>query len=152
VIVEDVVTPTAKRGRGRPPKEKRDIFESARAAHECVIDFSLTVVSRGQHIPPIWLDALFAFCERYGTRGSMSLERGGRQEHLHIQACRAFEPSENLRPRTRFVGLTSSRLVCFQAIVSFCIALADLDALKKLIKEALGVRVGDGSKWCVRFT
>ena len=107
------------KGRGRPKKAIRtpaDIVSDENPG----MDFSLTVVSRGQHAPPIWLNCLAEFCQAFGSRGSLSLERGGKEEHLHIQAVVTLkmEPTAD-----------------------------NLKEMKKFLKDALGVKVGDGSKW-----
>ena len=111
--------PVLPKGRGRPKKAIRtpaDIVSDENPG----MDFSLTVVSRGQHAPPIWLNCLAEFCQAFGSRGSLSLERGGKEEHLHIQAVVTFkmEPTAD-----------------------------NLKEMKKFLKDALGVKVGDGSKW-----
>lgn len=52
-------------------------------AHER--EFSVTISAMKQHVPIAWFNALIAFMEKYGTKGAISLERGTRDEHLHIQ-------------------------------------------------------------------
>ena len=52
-------------------------------AHEK--EFSLTISALKQHVPLAWFNALIAFMEKYGTKGAICLERGTRDEHLHIQ-------------------------------------------------------------------
>ena len=84
------------------------------------IDYSLTIVARGNHVKPVWLDSLNDMMVEKSTRSSMSLERGGKQENLHIQA-----------------------------VVTLRFPKDKMLKLKEIIKGALGVRRADGSKWCV---
>ena len=84
------------------------------------VDFSLTIVSRGGHVPAVWFEILKDFTNKYCTRASYSFERGGKHEQLHIQgviSCRF--PADKMK---EFI---------------------------KVIKNALGVKWGDGSKWYV---
>ena len=48
-------------------------------------EFSITVSALKQHVPLAWYHALIAFLQKYGTKGAISLERGNKDEHLHIQ-------------------------------------------------------------------
>ena len=48
-------------------------------------EFSVTISALKQHVPMAWYHALIAFMEKYGTKGAISLERGSKDEHLHIQ-------------------------------------------------------------------
>jgi hypothetical protein len=108
---------TQKKGPGRPRKPAPIIFNGD--DHQ-VLDWSLTVVAKGKHCPPLWLDIIFEFFTAHGIRGSFSLERGGKNEHLHVQSIVTFKSLPEL-----------------------------VNAIKKLLKESLGVKIGDGSK-CVR--
>ena len=53
-------------------------------------DWSLTISVRGGHIPPVWFTSLAEWLEEFSPRFSISLERGGRQQHLHIQGILAL--------------------------------------------------------------
>ena len=108
-----------RRGRGRPRKERAPsppLF----GEYNHMIDFSLTIASRGGHVPPVWLQSFADYGKEYSLRFSASLERGGRHENLHIQCVITFQCDTDKQT---------------------------LEKLKKKIKEALGVRRGDGSSW-----
>ena len=110
-----------RRGRGRPRHNRPPsppLFENDGLTY----DFSLTIASLGQHVPPVWLESLSEFCQAFGQRGSLSLERGGKQENLHIQAVVTFECKNTNDTITR---------------------------LKKKIKSALNITAGDGTRWYV---
>lgn len=113
----DEATPQPRK-RGRPRKEVVEpvVF----SAEYPETDFSLTVVSRGQHIRPFWLDALSDFCDATALRYSLSRERGGRNEHLHVQGV------------VTWAALTTTE---------------SINNIKKKIKDTLGVKRGDESKW-----
>ena len=81
-----------------------------------IIEVSMSVVQDKKHVHPIWQRVIFSWIEAHCIAGSVSLERGGRQEMLHCQVI--------LRLRWD---------------------LNDMDGLKKIMKEILGVRRGDGS-------
>ena len=51
-------------------------------------EFSITISALKQHVPLAWYHALIAFLQKYGTKGAISLERGNKDEHLHIQVLR----------------------------------------------------------------
>jgi hypothetical protein len=55
------------------------------AADGHVREFSLTLGALKQHVPMAWYHALIEFLQKYGTKGAISLERGNKDEHLHIQ-------------------------------------------------------------------
>ena len=110
-----------KRARGRPRKEKPpevSPFDPELPG----MDFSLTVVSAGQHCPPVWCRMIYEFCVAHGLRCAVALERGGKNEHLHVQAV------------VTFPALTDD---------------ATIEVIKKMLKAALGSRRGDGQKWYV---
>lgn len=112
-----------KRAVGRPRKSKppeRSPFDPELPG----MDFSLTVLSNGQHCPPLWHKIVYEFCVAHGSRCGVGLERGGKAEHLHVQSVATF-PS-----------LTDD---------------ATIELIKKMLKVALGVRRGDGLKWCACF-
>ena len=121
VAEPETVPQPAKKKETRGRKAKPIPVVSDILGAEVGMDYSLTCVSRGKHVPPFWLRALFEFCKEYGIRCSLSLERGGKQEMLHIQAVVTFlmDPTPE-----------------------------NIEAMKKFMKAALGVKVGDGSKWC----
>mmetsp|Transcript_30193 Transcript_30193/g.92347 ORF Transcript_30193/g.92347 Transcript_30193/m.92347 type:complete len:196 (+) Transcript_30193:792-1379(+) len=50
-----------------------------------VAQLSLTVTCAKRDIPAIALDNVFAFLQTYAKRGLVSLERGKREEQLHVQ-------------------------------------------------------------------
>lgn len=109
------------RGRGRPRKAPAVPIATFSDGLP-LMDFSLTVVSKGQHVPPLWLRIVYEFCLAYGERGLFALERGGNAEHLHVQGVVSFR------------SLTD---------VETC------EKIKKMMKDALQVKRGDGKKWCV---
>jgi hypothetical protein len=129
VNIEEPVQPglaasaPAKRGRGRPRKNDAPIPLTQSDLPE--MDFSLTVVAKGKHCPPLWMQQIYDWSAHYGTRCSVSLERGGKAEHLHVQAIVTLMASTEK---------------------------AHIELLKKSLKETLGVKRGDGSKWCVPRT
>lgn len=104
--------------RGRPPKAKEQ--EVIIHADLPCLDFSLTITSGGRNIPFAWFLSAFEWAQAFCHRASMSLERGGNAENLHIQAVFSARVKEE-----------------------------DVEKIKKLIKEALGVKRGDGQKWYV---
>jgi hypothetical protein len=119
-LVLDQATPvtTPAKSRGRPKKPAVVVFNDAWPD----MDFSLTVASNGQHVPPPWLPMTEEYCKSTKAhRYLLSFERGGNAEHLHIQGVVTWK------------------------------ALTTDDSIKlivKQLKEALGVRRGDGQKWC----
>ena len=48
-------------------------------------DFSVTISALKRHVPYAWYLAFCNFCARWGVKGSISLERGDKEEHLHVQ-------------------------------------------------------------------
>ena len=124
VPVDDppALAPPVKRGPGRPRKNCDaepsidDLFNEDFDA----VDFSLTIVSKGKHVPPVWHRAIYEFARTYGTRGAFALERGGKNENLHIQATVTFRSATDK---------------------------AAVEKLKKAMKSALGARRGDGLLW-----
>ena len=87
--------------------------------------FSLTISRLKDHIPRAWLDCMAEFAKQMlndDDAAAFCLERGGKAENLHIQAMMS------LRWRTDK---------------------AAVDYLKKLIKNALGIKYGDGMRWYV---
>ena len=48
-------------------------------------DFSVTISALKRHVPYAWYLAFCNFCARWGVKGSISLERGNKEEHLHVQ-------------------------------------------------------------------
>lgn len=105
-----------RRGRPRREPEPENLFDESMP----LTDFSITVVKRGGHIPPVWLQMLGDFCKMFGGRASLSLERGGNAEHLHIQGVASFH----------------------------CDPSTAAEKLKKKILEALNIKRGDGQKGC----
>lgn len=65
-------------------------------AHER--EFSVTISALKQHVPLAWFNAIIAFMEKYGTKGAISLERGSKDEHLHIQVMQTITK----RPTSRY--------------------------------------------------
>ena len=112
--------PVEKKKRGRPRKDPSPEVPVFDPENLPAMDFSLTITSRGQHVPPLWLKIAAEFCEANGPRGYLSLERGGKHEMLHIQAS------------VSLYALTDK---------------ATCEKIKKLIKDALGVKRGDGTLW-----
>ena len=51
-----------------------------------ISEWSITVVKRGTHIPTVWLRRLIEWIRFYGIAGAASLEAGGRNGYLHVQA------------------------------------------------------------------
>ena len=112
------------RGRGRPRNQPAQPPIATFDKGLPLMDFSLTVVSKGQHVPPLWLRIVYEFCLEYGERGLFALERGGNAEHLHVQAVVSLR------------SLTDT---------------ATCEKIKKMMKDALQVKRGDGKKWCVTY-
>ena len=81
------------------------------------MDFSLTIVSQAGHVPPVWLSCAYEFFAEHGICAFLALERGGKNENLHIQAV-----------------VTMHAMTTKDAI----------ERMKKALKEALGVKRGDG--------
>ena len=107
---------TPKRKVGRPRKDLEpapDITKEELPEY----DFSVTIAKGKVHVPPIWLQMMLEFFEHHGIKGSLSLERGGKQEMLHIQA-----------------------VITMRILIDD----ATLKRFKKMLKDALGVRHGDG--------
>ena len=88
-------------------------------------EFSLTISRLKEHIPRAWLECMNEFAKEMldvDDAAAFCLERGGKAENLHIQAMLRLKWNTNK---------------------------AALDYLKKLIKDALGIRYGDGMRWYV---
>jgi len=81
------------------------------------IDISLTIVKRGDHVPFAWMSSLNEFLDSLGMRYYIAFERGGIAENLHIQA-----------------------------VITLNVETEKMKELIKAIKDAIGVRHGDGQK------
>lgn len=109
-------------------------------------EFSITISALKQHVPLAWYHALIAFLQKYGTKGAISLERGNKDEHLHIQVmdtamvCRA-----RARARRAWMLMRASILLdpCWQAVASMKFGEHSIDELVKAIKAAIGTYRGD---------
>ena len=51
-----------------------------------VTEWSITVVERGTHIPSVWLRRVHEWFQHFALAGSCSIEAGGRNGYLHVQA------------------------------------------------------------------
>lgn len=77
---------------------------------------SMTLSKKGGHVPPVWAQLVHNWMLQRCIRGSVSLERGGKKQHLHCQIM--FEM--RMDPK-------------------------DMNALKEEIKTLVGWKRGDGS-------
>ena len=83
------------------------------------VEFSIIIEVKGSHVYPGWLDCYLSWLTARAKAGLGSLERGKKNEHLHIQAV--------ARVRVR------------------CVDKSQINQLRKEIKAAIGVRHNDGS-------
>ena len=83
------------------------------------VEFSIIIEVKGSHVYPGWLDCYMSWLTARAKAGLGSLERGKKNEHLHIQAV--------ARVRVR------------------CVDKSQINQLRKEIKAAIGVRHNDGS-------
>ena len=84
------------------------------------VDWSLTISARGGNVIPAWLDLIGDWMKADTEAGAACLERGGRAEHLHVQAL--FKKK----------WMTSK---------------AAINKLKAMLKATLCVKRGDKSGW-----
>lgn len=79
-------------------------------------EFSITVSALKQHVPLAWYHALIAFLQKYGTKGAISLERGNKDEHLHIQVIdAAMVRRARARARRAWMLMRASNLLVLLA-------------------------------------
>ena len=80
-----------------------------------VLEISMTVARRSEHVFPAWCDAVYRFINEYCEAGGVALERGKRNERLHCQIMLRlhWEPDK-------------------------------LDQLKEIVRNYCGIRRGDG--------
>ena len=83
-----------------------------------MIEWSLTIAKRGAHMPLIWHTAVADYLDVNAEAFEFSTERGGRADHLHGQ------------------GIVRARCKADKE---------SIDRWKKELKQAMGVRHGDGS-------
>jgi hypothetical protein len=111
----DAAAPAPKK-RGRPRKDTASV---PLVDKDLPLEwFSLTVGKLKAHVLPVWLVIIYTFFLTYAVAGSFSLERGGKEDWLHVQAIIALH----------MMGDDSS-----------------IKRMKTALKLALGVRWGDGS-------
>ena len=96
----------------RPPVDVPD-------PHARDVEFSVTLSLSAGHVPPGWLDAFLLWMQAMCKAGLGALERGTREQHLHIQGT----------IRMRVSGPVDQKLC---------------DRLKKQIKAACGITHGSG--------
>ena len=81
-----------------------------------LMQISMTISKQKGHVPPMWAKVIFEWMKKRCERGSVSLERGGKQQNLHLQI-----------------------------ILEMYIELEGMNVLKVEIKRLLGWKRGDGS-------
>ena len=71
---------------GRQRKRKKEFDARTLFANDAhVRDFSVTISALKRHVPFAWYSAFCNFSSTFGVKGSISLERGDKEEHLHVQ-------------------------------------------------------------------
>ena len=106
------------RPRGRPRNPQAVVAAALFSDDYDMIEWSLTIAKRGAHMPLIWHTAIADYLDVNAEAFEFNTERGGRADHLHGQ------------------GIVKAR------------AKKDKEAVerwKKELKQAMGVRFGDGS-------
>jgi hypothetical protein len=81
-----------------------------------VLELSVTLSKSKGHVNPAWLQLIKNWMEQRTVAGAAALERGGKQQHLHVQIMLRMHIAEQ-----------------------------DVDALKLELKTLVGWRRGDGS-------
>lgn len=81
-----------------------------------VLELSVTLSKSKGHVNPAWLQLIKNWMEERTVAGAAALERGGKQQHLHVQIMLRMHIAEQ-----------------------------DVDALKLELKTLVGWRRGDGS-------
>ena len=81
-----------------------------------VLELSVTLSKSKGHVNPAWLQLIKNWMEERTVAGAAALERGGKQQHLHVQVMLRMHIAEQ-----------------------------DVDALKLELKTLVGWRRGDGS-------
>ena len=114
---EDRVFTTPPTKKAKGPGRPRKEVKSIFDDKKPAHDYSLTVVKRGGHVTQAWFNSVKEFCIANGVRFFMAFERGGNAENLHIQC-----------------------------VVTFYVEPEHVAKLIKLIKEAIGIKNGDGQK------
>ena len=84
------------------------------------VEFSIVIEAKGKNCIPGWLDMFKNFCVAQCSAGFGSLERGNKEQHLHVQAmC-----------RIKMAGAVNVKMI---------------NLVRNMIKAALGIRRGDVS-------
>ena len=81
-----------------------------------LLEISITLSKQKGHVPPVWAKLIYEWMKKTCVRGSVSLERGGKQQNLHCQI-----------------------------IIAKMMLPTDILALKNEIKALVGWKRGDGS-------
>ena len=97
---------------------REDLPVQQEPGHE--VEFSVTITCKGRHIVPGWIDLYLNFMKARCLAGFGGLERGKKEEHLHIQAMM----------RMIMTGPVNKKLI---------------DLIHNQIKAAIGIKRGDGS-------
>lgn len=123
-LVVSIVDSTTLGGEGNPTNESAPSPSNPPDTNTTYtgreVEFSITIVVNGGHVPPGWLDAFDSWMNVRCTAGIGALERGNKEQHLHIQAA----------ARLRVQGPVGKPTI---------------NLLRNQIKSALGVRRNDGS-------
>jgi hypothetical protein len=97
---------------------REDLPVQQEPGHE--VEFSITIQCKGRHVVPGWLGLYLNFMKACCLAGFGGLERGKKEEHLHIQGMM----------RMIVTGPVNKKLI---------------DLIRNQIKAAIGVKRADGS-------
>jgi len=92
--------------------------------------WSITITAKGQHVPGGWLNQFRMWLRKHDSKGLGSLEKGARNDKLHIQAC------VQLR-----VALSTTDKAAVARIVKL---------IKEQLRAAMHIMTGDGVTMVVK--